>query len=123
MDEREALRAEVEKAVAERDSIRRAMDERMGTYRQTGDKGALADHTELAKKIREVNGRLKHLGDEVHRVSGCGLVKTKREFIGALMAWSDEMKDLCKNPKTSPAERLFCEKAIKRINVIVADRA
>lgn len=50
---------------------------------------------------------------------GGGIAKTKRELIGSLMVWSDQMADANKNPATSAGEKLFNARAVARIAQIL----
>jgi hypothetical protein len=67
----------------------------------------------------EINNELKKCGDISRAVSSGSVAKSKKELIGALMAWSAQMQDANKNPKTTAAERLFNSKAIERLQSIL----
>lgn len=69
--------------------------------------------------LRRVNEALSEMGEISRRMEGGGVAKTKRELIGSLMVWSDQMADSNKNPATPAGERLFNQRAIARIAQIL----
>ena len=70
--------------------------------------------------LRLINEGLAEMA-EVSRAmdGGGGVAKTKRELIGSLTAWSDQMADANKNPATSAGEKLFNARAVARIAQIL----
>ena len=69
--------------------------------------------------LRLVNEALAEMGEISRRMEGGGVAKTKRELIGALMVWADQMADANKNPATSPGGKLFNQRAVERIAQIL----
>ena len=69
--------------------------------------------------LRLVNEALSEMGEISRRMEGGGVAKTKRELIGSLMVWFDQMADSNKNPATPAAEKLFNQRAIDRIAQIL----
>jgi hypothetical protein len=70
-------------------------------------------------EIVRINAWLFECGRISTAIHGAGIQKTKRQFVGALISWSEQMQDANKNPKTTEAERLFNRRAIERISTIL----
>ena len=81
-----------------------------------GSKAALlaADDTLRAKNLE-----LHERGAVSRSLMGGGIAKTKRELIGSLRVWMEQMRETNKNPRTSLGEKLFGARAIERLNLIL----
>ena len=81
-----------------------------------GSKAALlaADDT-----LRAINLELHERGAVSRSLMGGGIAKTKRELIGSLRVWMEQMRETNKNPRTSLGEKLFGARAIERLNLIL----
>lgn len=70
--------------------------------------------------LRLINEGLAEMAEVSRRMDGGGgVAKTKRELIGSLVVWSDQMADANKNPATSAGEKLFNARAVARIAQIL----
>ena len=91
----------------------------LACHRAEGSERTKQALIESQNVLRLVNEALAEMGEISRRMEGGGVAKTKRELIGSLMVWFDQMADSNKNPATPAAEKLFNQRAIDRIAQIL----
>lgn len=97
-------------------------DERINRHRLFGTEWSSKEIAETNAALTRINAELRECGEISHALRGGHLAKTKRELIGELTLWAEQMNDANKNQKTSEAEKLFNKKALDRISGILQSR-
>ncbi len=96
--------------------VKASREEQHRTTKGAHSKAALLAANEA---LTAINDELRECGMLSHQDKGGGIVKTKRELIGSLSTWMGQMQDANKNPRTSPGEKLFNQRAIERLAIIL----
>jgi hypothetical protein len=85
--------------------------------------GTVEQKRAVSAELSAIRGRLREIAEVEQRGRGTCLSVPKRELIGRLLAWKARLQDRVKNPKASPAERLFATQAAGDIDKILFDPA
>jgi len=117
--EKKAYELRVQELLASRRHGIKVMQERLARQKAEKTEESLTGLRAAQEVLRKINVALAEQGEISRKITGCGVAKTKSELIGSLLSWSDQMRDSNKNPATPPAEKLFNQRAIDRITMII----
>lgn len=113
---------EGEALVARRDAIAQRYQETMVAYQRANgeEKAALKERMqELQLELAQLKPQLRAWGEQCHEHDQGGVPQSKRELVGRLLRWRDELRDRVRNPKAPEAERHFADVAARRLDLIL----
>ncbi|HZG69346.1 MAG TPA: hypothetical protein VEZ12_21615 [Herpetosiphonaceae bacterium] len=110
--------AEAADMMARRTAVQQQLNQVMSEYLKASGsaKEALKPRVhELQQELATFKPMLRAWGDQCHEADQAGVQRSKRELVGRLLQWRQELRDRSRNPKAPPAERHFADAAAKRL--------
>lgn len=114
--------AEADALLAQRSTLQQEFQAVMHAYRLASGAQRKTLKTrlqEVQRQLELVKPKLRAWGEQCHADDRAGIERSKRELVGRLLRWRDELRDRARNPKSPPAERHFADQAGRRLDDIL----